>query len=77
MRVAMAWSLKMNTGHVVFAGDVDRLDGGVKTILHAGRGEDDPRGVAVPAKAGDVQVGLLDAGGHAGGRPAALDVAQQ
>ena len=58
------------------AGDIDRFDGGVKAILDIGRRQDHSRRIAVTAKTSEVEVGLLDAGRHAGGGPAALHVNQ-
>ena len=62
--------------HAVVAGDIDRLDGGVKTILDIGRRQDNPRRIAVSAETGQVKVGLFDARRHAGGRTAPLHVNQ-
>src|ERR1039458_8680265 len=47
---------------------------GVKSIFDVGRRQHDAGRVAMAAEAGDVQIGLLDAGRQAGGRPAALDI---
>jgi hypothetical protein len=61
--------------HVIFSRDIDGFDGDIETILNARRREHDAGRIAVAAKAGNVQVGLLDAGRHAGGRSAALNIA--
>jgi hypothetical protein len=61
-------------GHAVLARQIHRLDRRVKTILHIRRGNDDPRGITMATKAGDVQVGLLDVGWHTRGRAAPLHI---
>ena len=74
MRVAMAWSVKNDDRHAVFARDVHRFNGRVKTVFDIRRRNHHARGIAVAAEAGDVQIGLFDVGRHARGRAAALDV---
>lgn len=58
----------------VFTGDAAGFEGGVEAVLDIAGGEDDAGGVAVGAVDGLHEVGLLHAGGHAGGGAAALDV---
>ena len=42
--------------HVVFARDVDRLDGGIETLLDVRRRDDHARSVPVAAEHGQVQI---------------------
>ena len=56
------------------AGDVHRLDRGVEAVLNAARGDHHPGAVAMTAKGGDVEVGLLDVGRHPRGGTAALHI---
>jgi len=60
--------------HVVLAGEVDGFNGGVEAVFDISRGQHHARGVPVAAKAGEVQIRLLDLRRQAGGRAAPLDV---
>ena len=60
--------------HLVALGVVEGVDRRPEAVLHRDRRDDDPRGLAVAAVEGVLQVGLLGLGRQAGGRPAALGV---
>src|ERR1051326_407940 len=64
-----------NHRHIEFAGEVDSLDGGVKTVLNIGGGEDNTRRVTVASETSLVQVRLFDTGGHARGGASTLNIA--
>ena len=65
---------QQNHGATVFAREFDGVDRRVETIFHRRRRDDDARRIAVAAKAGDVQIALLDAGRQARARTAALHI---
>src|SRR5436190_2165034 len=59
--------------HIVFAGNVHRFDGGVKTILDIGWREHHARRIAVSAETSNVEIRLLDIGWHPRRGTAALN----
>ena len=70
----LIWWMLNENGRAVFAGDARCFNRDVETIFHRCGRQDNARAVAVSAENGLEKIALLDIGGQAGARSAALNV---